>query len=74
MEIDIIVGIKERAPNFVSIGIACNARTNPIMKPVMLTSPNDLYPISKNCLNISLNSYGGLNTSLKYLTAKLYKP
>ena len=63
MEMDIIVGINETAPNWVSIGIDCKARTKPIINPVTLMRPNDLFPISKNCLNISLNSYGGLKTS-----------
>ncbi|MNR14078.1 hypothetical protein D3C85_1305300 [compost metagenome] len=37
-----IPGNQDSAPNLTNVGLDCNVRTKPIMKPVMATKGNDL--------------------------------
>jgi len=41
-----IPGSQDSAPNFTKVGRDCMVSTSPIMKPVMATSGNDLYPMT----------------------------
>jgi len=66
-EIATIDGTNESAPNFPKVGKVCNVRVNPKINEVTPISESDLLPISNNCLENSLMSYGGCKTSFKYL-------
>ncbi len=66
-----IEGTSEEAPNFDKVGIDWRVRVSPIIKPVTATRGKDLYPISYICLRVSLNSYGGLKISLRFLNANI---
>ena len=62
-----IPGNHDSAPNSANVGRDCMVSTSPIINPVIPTSGSDLYPIIKHCRKNSLNSKGGVTSSLKNL-------